>query len=292
MSNLTVIMPAFNEQDSLKLILPDWIDGCLKNDWQLIIVNDGSDDDTHLVLESYKGSQCLSIYTHKVNKGYGGALKTGLLKTNTKFAITVDSDGQHSIKSVETLYKKAIEDDSDLVIGTRSNNSLLSIRSIGKSLIRATSRFLLPNSISDLNSGLKIYQTILAKRFLRVCPDTMAFSDIITLTFIAEKCKVTEYPIMVENRIAGKSKITFNSAYDTFLEIINIVVFFNPLRVFIPVSLILLSLGLMWGIPIVIQGKGVSVGALLAITLSSIFFVIGLMAEQLSQIRKMLIRDE
>ena len=178
-----------------------------------------------------------------------------------------------------------------MIIGTRSSKSSFTIRGLGKSVIRAISRFLLPNAISDLNSGLKIYQTDLAKKFLRVCPNTMAFSDIITLTFLAERCKVTELPITIQQRIAGKSKITLSSAFDTVMEIINIVVFFNPLRVFIPASLAFLLLGLAWGIPIVLQGRGVSVGALLAFTLASIFFVIGLLAEQLSQIRKMLIRE-
>lgn len=292
MSNLTIVMPAYNEEESLQKILPQWIENCQLNGWELIVVDDGSTDNTKSVLDTFKGTKCLSVYTHKVNKGYGGALKTGISKATTEFVVTVDSDGQHSLRSVEELYKKILENDSDLIIGSRKTKNPFAIRSIGKSIIRATSRYLLPNKISDLNSGLKIYQTGLAKKYLRVCPDSMAFSDIITLTFLAEKCKVTEYPITVENRIAGKSKITLSSAFDTIMEIINIVVFFNPLRFFIPIAVIFFLVGLLWGIPIVLQGKGVSVGSLLAITLSSIFFVIGLVAEQLSQIRRMLISED
>jgi glycosyltransferase involved in cell wall biosynthesis len=291
MANLTIVMPAYNEQDSLERILPEWIEECQKNDWDLLIVNDGSSDNTQSILDGYKKTKSLRTLSHKVNRGYGAALKTGISNSQTKYVITIDSDGQHSIKSAHDLYNKILEDDSDLIIGTRPKNSGVSFRSLGKLMIRAISRFLLPNTISDLNSGLKIYNTTIAKKFLRVCPNSMAFSDVITLTFLAEKCKVTEYPITVQKRIAGKSTINLNSAIETVIEIINIVVFFNPLRVFLPISLILLVVGLAWGIPIIIQGRGVSVGSLLAITLSSIFFVIGLMAEQLSQIRKMLIQD-
>jgi glycosyltransferase involved in cell wall biosynthesis len=291
MANLTVIMPAYNERENLIRILPEWIEECRVNDWELLIVNDGSTDDSESILDGYVNSNQLHTVTHKVNRGYGAALKTGIINSQTKYVITVDSDGQHSIQSVHDLYNKIIENDSDLIIGTRPKNSSDSFRNLGKSLIRAISRFLLPNTISDLNSGLKIYQTSLAKKYLRVCPDSMAFSDIITLTFLAERCKVTEYPITIQKRLAGKSKINLNSAIETIIEIINIVIFFNPLRVFLPLSVILLLLGLGWGIPIIIQGKGVSVGSLLAITLASIFFVIGLLAEQLSQIRKMLIRE-
>lgn len=291
MAKLTVVMPAYNEQDSLREILPVWIEACQKNDWDLLVINDGSTDNTNAILDSFANAKCLSVINHKVNKGYGGALKTGISNTKTKYVVTVDSDGQHSTNSVQDLFAKIIEDDSDLIIGARSSKSSRPIRNIGKAIIRGISRFLLPNNISDLNSGLKIYQTELAKKFLRICPNSMAFSDIITLTFLAERCKVTEFPITVQQRVAGKSKITLNSAIETMMEIINIVVFFNPLRVFIPISVIFLLLGLIWGIPIVLQGRGVSVGSLLAFTLASIFFVIGLMAEQLSQIRKMLIRD-
>jgi glycosyltransferase involved in cell wall biosynthesis len=291
MSNLTIVMPAYNEEESLQKILPQWVESCQSNGWELIIVNDGSTDKTRSLLDTFAKFPFFSVFNHKVNRGYGGALKTGILNAKTDFVITVDSDGQHSLESAQKLYDQIKVDDSDLIIGSRSTNSLFPIRNLGKTIIRGVSRLLLPNKITDLNSGLKIYRTELAKKFLRVCPNSMAFSDIITLTFIAERCKVTEFPIKVENRIAGKSKITLNSAFDTILELINIVVFFNPLRVFIPTSLVLLLLGLIWGIPIVLQGKGVSVGSLLAITLANFIFIIGLMAEQLSQIRKMLMKE-
>jgi hypothetical protein len=119
----------------------------------------------------------------------------------------------------------------------------------------------------------------------------MAFSDIITLTFIAERCKVTEYPVTIQSRVSGKSKININSAIDTVIEIINIVIFFNPLRFFLPLAVIFFILGVGWGLPIILQGKGVSVGSLLSITLASLIFVLGLIAEQISQIRKILIHE-
>jgi hypothetical protein len=117
----------------------------------------------------------------------------------------------------------------------------------------------------------------------------MAFSDIITLTFIAEHCKVVEFPISINPRVSGKSKINLNTAFETLLEIINIVMFFNPLRLFLPIAIFFALLGLGWGLPIVLRGRGISAGALLAFTIAGITFLIGLIAEQLSQIRKMLI---
>lgn len=136
-----------------------------------------------------------------------------------------------------------------------------------------------------------MYRAELAQRYIKVCPDSMAFSDIIALTFIAEKCKVMETPIQISPRAGGKSKINLGSAVDTVIEIINIVVFFNPLRVFLPLSAFFLVAGLGWGIPIVLKGRGVSTGSLLAFTISGIILLLGLIAEQLSQIRRILIEE-
>jgi len=209
----------------------------------------------------------------------------------TEYLVTIDGDGQHLPASVTHMYQKMIEEDCDLLIGARENETKFTARGLGKWIIRSISKLLLPNKIRDLNSGLKMYRTELAQRYIKVCPDSMAFSDIIALTFIAEKCKVMETPIQISPRAGGKSKINLGSAVDTVIEIINIVVFFNPLRVFLPLSAFFLVAGLGWGIPIVLKGRGVSTGSLLAFTISGIILLLGLIAEQLSQIRRILIEE-
>lgn len=289
MLDLTIIIPAYNEQDSLPLIIEDWFSYCENEGVKLIIVDDGSSDQTGAFLDALSAKKFLTILHHKVNKGYGAAIKTGIKNTETKYLVTIDADGQHTTESVNELYAYMLKTDSDLIIGARQNAAGASLRNLGKTLIRALSRILLPNKITDLNSGLKMYQTELAKRFIAVCPDSMAFSDIITLTFIAERCKVMELPITINPRMGGKSKINLNTAFETILEIVNIVIFFNPLRVFLPLSALFFLLGLGWGLPIALRGRGVSVGSLLAFSIAGISLLLGLIAEQLSQIRKMLI---
>ena len=289
MDNLTLIMPVYNEEESLPLILSDWLSFCKDNLCRLIVVDDGSTDGSRKILDELKSTPGYSIIHHKVNRGYGGAIKTGIKAVQTDYLVTIDADGQHQTGSVSSLYHRMIEEDCDLLIGARVNESMASARGLGKWIIRKLSRILLPNNITDLNSGLKMYRTDLAKRYIRACPDSMAFSDIIALTFIAEKCRVKETPVKTNPRVRGKSKINLGSAVDTVLEIINIVVFFNPLRIFLPLSAFFLVAGLTWGIPIVLRGRGVSTGSLLAFTISGIVLLLGLIAEQLSQIRRMLI---
>ncbi len=67
---------------------------------------------------------------------------------------------------------------------------------------------------------------------------------------------------------------------------LNIVVLFNPMRIFLPVSVLSFVVGIAWGLPIVLRGNGVSVGAMLAIVTGTVFFFLGLLAEQISQIRR------
>ena len=124
------------------------------------------------------------------------------------------------------------------------------------------------------------------KKYLSLCPDTMAYSDIIALVFVSQKHLVVETPIKVKPRIGGKSTITASTAIDTLKEIVNVVVLFNPMRIFFPLALLFVLAGVAWGLPIVLLGKGVSVGAMLGIVTGIIFFFLGLIAEQLSLVRK------
>jgi hypothetical protein len=151
---------------------------------------------------------------------------------------------------------------------------------------------LMPLPIQDLNSGFKLYRSDLAKKYIKICPDTMAFSDVITLTFIKQRNLVLEQDITIKPRQTGKSTINTYTAFETIMEILNIAVLFNPLRVFLPISLLCIFFGLTWGISIlIVVGRGVSVGAMLAIVTGVIFFVLGLLANQISALRMEQLQD-
>jgi len=165
-------------------------------------------------------------------------------------------------------------------------------RELGKQVIRSIARFLLPIHIYDINSGMKIYNTRLAQKYLKLCPDSMAYSDVIGLVFISQRHLVLERPIRIKQRIAGESTISTRTAFETIMEILNIVVLFNPMRVFLPLSITAILISIAWGVPIVLRGDGVSVGAMLGIVTGLILFFLGLIAEQLSLIRKGNITDE
>ena len=133
---------------------------------------------------------------------------------------------------------------------------------------------------------MKLYDTELAKRYLRLCPDGMAFSEVLPLVFIQEKHFVTETPITVAPRRDGKSTINTMTALDTLLQIINIVMVFNPMRIFLPIGGVMILLGFLWAIPFLIRGSGLSSVSMMAMTAGLLLIMMGLLAEQLAQIRK------
>lgn len=285
--SLSIVIPAFNEGQNLKEIFPRFIDKCRRNNWKCIVVNDGSNDNTIEVLSDYIADVNFLLINHKLNRGYGAAIKSGITSCNTDYVITVDADGQHRIEDVENLYNKMIETDADLIVGSRKGTkNTKSFKRFGKWIIRILAKILIPVPIHDINSGMKIYKTELVKKYMGMAPDTMSFSDIITLVFISKRYYVIEEPIFVQKRISGKSKIKLETAFQTVMEIVNIVILFNPSKIFLPISLICIIVGLIIGIPIIVAGDGLSTGSLLTFFSGILFFLLGLIAEQLSIIRR------
>ncbi len=288
---LTIIIPAYNEEKSLAAFLPELLNFCRESGSKLIIVNDGSKDDTLNVLNDFALNGLLKILNHKVNKGYGGAIKSGILEAETKYIITIDADGQHQVKDIEKLLKEIVDKDADMIVGSRKGQKGNYYRKIGKFIIRTIAKILLPLHIHDINSGMKIYNTELAKKYIKLCPDSMSYSDIIALIFVSQRHLILETSITIKPRIVGKSTINTMTALETLREIINIVVLFNPMKIFFPIAMLSIIAGLAWGIPLVMLGRGISVGVLLAFVTGLIFFFLGLIAEQLSLLRKSNLKD-
>jgi len=282
---ITLVIPAFNEEQSLKEYLPVLMKSCQNNNWKAIIVNDGSTDNTKSILSGFVSNNFFSIINHKVNRGYGGALKSGILAAETEFVVTMDPDGQHRVEDVSVLLDFLKTNNADMVVGKREYDRN-HYRTIGKKAIRFFARMLMKVPVEDLNSGMKIYRTELVKKYLKHCPDGMAFSDIITLLFIYNRHLVLETPVELNKRKHGKSTISYRTAINTVYEILNIVLMFNPIKIFLPTGLVFILAGIAWGIPIALADKGISVGASLSMSVGILIIFFGLLAEQISQIRK------
>jgi len=290
---LSIVIPCYNEAKSLPVVLPELISFVNERDYRLIITNDGSKDESLKILHEYFANEprC-TVVNHKVNRGYGGAIKSGILRAETDYVITIDADGQHYLEDVDKLFALIQAQDADMIVGSRKGQQEASaFRGLGKSLIRGIAKFLMPMNIHDINSGMKIYDTVLAKKYLPLCPDAMAYSDIIALVFINQRHRVGEEPIRIKQRVAGDSTINVKTAYDTIMEIVNVVILFNPMRIFLAVAIFFVVSAVVWDYHIFMRGGGISTGSGMLIVSGFIFFMLGLVTEQLSQIRKMQIRQ-
>ena len=108
----------------------------------------------------------------------------------------------------------------------------------------------------------------------------------ITLVFVHRRDLVLETEIEVRPRSEGVSTINTSTALETVFQILNIVALFNPGRIFFPLGVGFVVFGLIWGMPFILRDEGVSVGTMLLLVFGLIFFLVGLIAEQVAQLRR------
>lgn len=286
MTDLTIIVPAYNEAESLKTFFPELIDFATNHKCRIVLVNDGSTDSTKEVLDT-KANEHTHIITHRVNKGYGAAIKAAIATVETEYCVTLDADGQHDVNDIPVLYAAMKKNEADLIIGSRGSYKGESItRRLGKWTIRQIAKRLITLPIRDLNTGFKMYRTEVVRRYAPLCPNTFAFADVSTLFILNERHLIVEHPIHIRKRATGKSTISILTAITTVNEILNIITLFNPSRIFLPLSGLFILASICLGVPFLILGRGLSIAASLLATTGVLCFLIGLLCEQISQLRR------
>lgn len=284
MTDLTIVIPAYNEEEGIRTLLESLLPVCESQGWQVIVVNDGSTDKTVEKVEAFLPNPCLTLVTHRVNRGYGAALKTGVRHAQTEFVATMDSDGQHRIEDVIAL--AAHMQDCDLLIGKRDSVFHSPLwRMPGKWALQQMSVFLMRRSIPDLNSGMRFFRRDVLLRYLHLFPDGFSFSTTSTLIFMNRGYAVDFMPIKVNKRV-GKSTVRLSTGFDTLLLILRLATLLDPLRLFLPISLFLIIVGLVWTIPFLIMQAGYSIGALLLLMNGVLIFIMALLSDQIAALRK------
>jgi len=284
-SNLTVIIGAYNEEEGIKNTVDELMPLLQKYNWKLLVVNDGSQDKTGEILKKING---IEVIEHPYNKGYGAALKTGIKNADTDLVVLYDADGQHRPEDMENLYLN--KGNLDMIIGKRGKDSHQDwIRKPGKWVLGKVANFLTGRKIPDLNSGLRVINRDIIKGMLHLFPDGFSFSTTSTVAFMNMGYNANYFPIKVRKRVGKSSVKQLKHGGNVMLLILRLIVLFNPLKVFIPASFILISLGviyeLLWGI-IFIDSIKLIQGALLLVLAGLLVFFFGLLADQISAIRK------
>ncbi|MBI3078362.1 MAG: glycosyltransferase family 2 protein [Deltaproteobacteria bacterium] len=278
--SVTIVIPAYNEAPAIGPVLDGLKRACGDVVREIIVVDDGSTDDTARIAEGM-GAR---VIRHPRNMGYGAAIKTGIQAAESEFVMTMDGDGQHDPADVPRFLR--LSEEHDLVIGHRTQRLHSRLwRMPGKWLLGLLANYLTRQKLLDLNSGMRLIRRAVIVKYLHLCPPGFSFSTTSTLVFYNRGYRVGYVPIAV-SRPRTKSTVSPVTGLETLVLILRIMTLFDPLRVFVPLSILLGLFGVAWGLPYAIARRGVSVGALLLLVTALLLFCVGLLSDQISELRK------
>ena len=277
-TEISIILPAKNEADSLKTLLPV----LRKNfpDAEIIVVNDGSTDDTVEICNR----NAVRVVSHVYSMGNGAAIKTGARDARGNTLVFMDADGQHNPEDIKRLIDK-LDQGYDMVVGARRIDTHASLmRRMGNTLYNRLASWMTGYQIADLTSGFRAARARHFKRFLYLLPNKFSYPTTITMAFFRSGLPVGYVPVSAMNRVTTrKSHIRlFHDGFRFLIIILKIGALFSPMRFFLPVSGLLFLAGLTYyGYTYINWGRLTNMSSILL--LSSLFtFLIGIVSEQIS----------
>ncbi len=237
---ISVVIPVKDEADSVGSVIGSvktalqGFDGA----YEIVAVDDGSTDDSQEIARQ-AGARVVS---HATGRGYGAALKTGITNARGDSIVIIDGDGTYPAEAICEMLDGL--DSADMVVGarTRKGAKVPLIRRPAKWFLQRLAGFLSGVNIPDLNSGLRAFRRQTAEGYLRVLPDRFSFTSTMTLLMIGDGKSIKYVPIDYHKR-SGRSKIVPSDAFSFLLLIIRTIMFFNPLKFFFPVGLVVFLVG-------------------------------------------------
>ncbi len=286
-SALTVIIPIYNEHDSVEPLVKRLKEITASADYPLcwVIVDDGSDDGTEKKLAAVDEPSIHIVRQHQ-NRGYGAALKRGIRLAQSEYVAIADGDGTYPLERLSEFFQKARDNELDMVVGARTgaNVHIPLIRRPAKWCLRQLANYLSGTVIPDLNSGLRLMRRNTVLEYVSILPDGFSFTTTITLAMLCNDYAVEFLPIDYHQR-QGHSKIRPIRDTLNFIQLIcRTVLYFKPLRIFVPLSLCLVLLAFT-----VLAVTHYGLGRATDVTFGVIFmsavqmFAVGLLADMLAK---------
>lgn len=274
--NISVVLPAKNESGAIGQVVEKIKQ--LDIIHEIIVVNDGSADDTKQIAEA-AGAK---VVTHPYSKGNGAAIKTGARIAKGDVIIFMDADGQHDPQDIFRLLEK-INAGYDLVVGARQKGSQASVgRGVANTLYNNLATYMTEQKVEDLTSGFRAVRADKFREFLYLLPNGFSYPTTSTMAFFRAGYSVTYVPIHAAKRI-GKSHIQpLKDGVRFFLIIFKIATLFSPLKMFLPIAVILFLMATGWyGYTLYEFHRFTNMSALLY-TGSVMIFLMGLISEQIT----------
>lgn len=279
---VSVVIPAFNEGPHVARQIRDVVAVMKRTGWafEVIVVDDGSSDGTAAAAVG----EGIRVLRNRRNRGYGASLKRGIGAARYDWVLIIDADGTYPTASIPDLL--ALAESNEMVVGARvtANREVPLLRRPAKWLLTWLASYLAERKLPDLNSGLRLIRRDLVEAYGYLLPSGFSFTTTITLAAICNDHEVAYVPIDYHAR-EGKSKIRPGHAFDFLLLILRIIVFFNPLRVFIPIGLAMALTGLAKFVyDLTLQN--ISESALLGLLGALIVWAVGLLADQNARVMR------
>lgn len=234
-TGLSVVIPAYNEENAIGDVVQH-LDHVLSGagiEHELLIVDDGSTDNTTRAAEA----EGATVLRHSCNRGYGAALKTGILAAKYDTICITDADGTYPAERIPDLLAELTT--ADMVVGARTGSSVAIplVRRPAKWVLNKLANYVTQTKIPDLNSGLRVFRRDAALQYFHILSDQFSFTTTITMAMLCDKYAVSYVPIDYKRR-TGKSKIVPWDAANFTILILRVAMLFRPLRVFLPCVLL------------------------------------------------------
>jgi len=276
--SLSIILPAKNEAATLPELLMRL--RTLYPRAELIVVDDGSTDDTAKVASS-KGA---IIVRHPYSMGNGAAVKSGARRATGDVFIFMDADGQHDPDDIGGMLTK-LQSGYDMAVGARTGNSQASIgRGFANRVYNWLASMMVGHRIPDLTSGFRVVRASLFQEFLHLLPNGFSYPTTITMAFFRAGYGVAYVPITASKR-TGKSHINpLRDGVRFLLIIFKVGTLYSPLKIFFPISVVFFLLGLGRYLYTFIATHQFTVMSALMFITSILVFLIGLISEQITNL--------
>lgn len=277
--SVTVILAAFNEEETIGTVI-----SALRRqypDYEILVVDDGSSDNT-AKLARQQGAR---VIHNNINKGYGASLKQGMRKAKGKMVVFMDADGQHDCSDI-TRFVEGLKE-NDMVVGLRQKEDMVTHRIPGKFILSMVANYLVGQHIPDINSGFRALYREDGLNYLPMLPNGFSLSTTITLAMMKDGRSVKYVPIRVSPRGGGRSRVRYvKDGIKTLLLILRVIMLFNPLKIFVPLSVAFFLLGVSYTAYTVILYTNITETSILLLLSSIGFLFFGLLADQISNIRR------
>jgi glycosyltransferase involved in cell wall biosynthesis len=274
----SVVIPARNEAEGLRQLLPK-LPQYLPAGTEIIVVNDGSTDDTSAVC----GAHGVLEVTHRHPKGNGAAIKSGTRAAAGEILIFMDADGQHRTEDIPALLEKYAEG-YDMVVGARQSGSQAGIhRAVANDVFSRFASWMVAQPVADLTSGFRVVRAAKFRQFLYLLPNGFSYPTTITMSFFRAGYNIAYVPIHAPRRNSGRSHINpLRDGVRFLMIIIKIGTLYSPQKLFLPISAAFFLTGVSYYLyTYLTMGRFTNMSALMFIS-AILTFLIGIVSEQIS----------